>query len=79
MPQARSTLVSLDEAPYYHCTCRCVRRVFLWGTDHLTSRDYSHRKQWVIDRLEKVIGASQFPFRKYHMWEMVDANLCSYT
>jgi len=51
MAQARSTQVSLEDTPYYHCTCRCVRRAFLWGTDHLTAKDYSHRKQWVIDRL----------------------------
>ena len=51
MPQARSTHVSLEATPYYHCTCRCVRRAYLWGTDQLTSKDYSHRKQWVIDRL----------------------------
>jgi len=51
MPQARSRQVSLDDTPYYHCTCRCVRRAFLWGTDHLSAKDYSHRKQWVIDRL----------------------------
>ena len=51
MAQARLRQVSLDETPYYHCTCRCVRRAFLWGNDYLTSKDYSHRKQWVIDRL----------------------------
>jgi len=51
MAQARSRQISLEATPYYHCTCRCVRRAFLWGTDHLTSKDYSHRKQWVIDRL----------------------------
>ena len=56
MPRARKSLISLDDTTYYHCICRCVRRAFLWGTDHFSGKDYSHRKQWVVERLNELTG-----------------------
>ena len=54
MPRARKTLISLEDTSYYHCISRCVRRAFLWGTDYYSGNDYSHRKQWVIERLQQL-------------------------
>lgn len=33
---------------------RCVRRAWLWGYDEYAGRDYSHRKEWVLERLEEL-------------------------
>ncbi len=42
-----------------HCIARCVRRAWLWGYDEYAGKDYSHRKQWVIERLQQL--CSVFP------------------
>jgi REP element-mobilizing transposase RayT len=51
MGYARKSLVSLQDTPYYHVIGPCVRRAWLWGFDEYSGKDYSHRKQWVLDRL----------------------------
>lgn len=51
MGYPRKNLVSLRDTPYYHCLARCVRRAWLWGVDEYAGKDYSHRKEWVLDRL----------------------------
>jgi REP element-mobilizing transposase RayT len=51
MTQARSTLVSAIDTPYYHCISRCVRRAFLCGYDTHSQTDYEHRRQWLEDKL----------------------------
>jgi len=58
-------LISLDDTPYYHCVCRCVRRAFLWGTDHFTGRDFSHRKQWAVARLNELQAIFASDIRAY--------------
>jgi REP element-mobilizing transposase RayT len=51
MGYPRKSLVCLDDTPYYHVVARCVRRAWLWGYDDYAGKDYSHRKQWVMQRL----------------------------
>ena len=52
MGYARKALISLQDTPYYHVIGRCVRRSWLCGIDSYTGKDYSHRKQWVLERLK---------------------------
>jgi hypothetical protein len=48
MTHPRKTLISLNDTPYYHVIARSVRRVWLWGVDEYSGRDYSRRKQSVL-------------------------------
>ena len=56
MAKARKTQVSLEATPYYHCVTRCVRRSFLCGVDSYSGQSYEHRRQWVEDRLYKLVS-----------------------
>lgn len=51
MARPHQELISFEDTHYYHCINRCVRRAFLYGEDHLTSKNYEHRKTWVVERL----------------------------
>ena len=57
MTRARAELVDLSATSYYHCINRCVRRAFLCGSDHLTGKNYEHRKTWVVERLTELASA----------------------
>ncbi|MES9943376.1 MAG: hypothetical protein ABW080_00265 [Candidatus Thiodiazotropha sp.] len=52
MPKPRKAIVLLEEAPYYHCVSRCVRRAFLCGVDTHTGKSYEHRRQLIVDRMK---------------------------
>ncbi|WDE06529.1 transposase [Thalassomonas viridans] len=54
MTRARKEQVFLDETPYYHCICRCVRRAFLCGEDETTGQNFDHRKEWLVDKVTQL-------------------------
>ena len=54
MPYPRNALLSLHDARCIHTFSRAVRQVWLWGIDTLTGRDYSYRKEWIVQRLRQL-------------------------
>ena len=52
MATPRRLLVDPVNACDYHLVSRCVQGALLCGRDRRTGRDYSHRRQWLVDRLE---------------------------
>jgi len=65
MPEPRYRQVSLEDTPYYHCISRCVRRAFLCGTDAVTGFDFSHRRQWIVDRIKLLCSVFAFDLCAY--------------
>ena len=53
---ARGQIVVEDQVGVYHCIARCVRRAFLCGFDPYTGQDFSHRKEWILDRMRALAG-----------------------
>ncbi len=51
MPAARKNIVDSYTPGFYHCSNRCVRRTFLCGVDRISGNDYSHRKDWLENRM----------------------------
>ncbi len=57
MPRVKRTeICAADEVQAFHLINRCVRRTFLCGKDRRSGRDYSHRKEWIRERLEELAG-----------------------
>jgi len=56
MARPRSTLVSVEDTPFYHCVSRCVRKAWLTGVDKYTGQSYEHRRDWVESRILELAG-----------------------
>ena len=54
MTAPRSVLVSLEDIPWYHCVCRCVRRAFLCGEDSFSGLNFDHRRGWIVARIQQL-------------------------
>ena len=65
MTTPRSSQIDFSTTPYYHCMSRCVRQAYLCGVDSNTGKDYSHRKQWIVERL-------------MHLSESFFVDICAY-
>jgi hypothetical protein len=53
---ARGQIVVADQVGVYHCIARCVRRAFLCGIDPYSGKDFSHRKEWILNRVRELAG-----------------------
>jgi len=51
MTTPRCKLIDPENACAYHLVSRCVRRSWLCGCDPITGKDWSHRRQWLLDRM----------------------------
>ena len=65
MPTPRKQLVSLVDTPWYHVVSRCVRRSWLCGLDPYNGIDYSHRRDWVVSRIEQLVEAFSIDVAAY--------------
>ncbi len=79
MAYARTHLVDLENAGFYHLISRCVRRAWLCGEDDRTGHNFDHRKGWIEGRifeLGKIFAVEIFSYavmsNHYHLVVRVD-------
>jgi hypothetical protein len=50
----RDEVLPPNESCFAHLYNRCVQGTYLCGKDRVTGKDYSHRKEWITQRLEQL-------------------------
>lgn len=65
MPKPRSSQISLEDTPFYHCVSRTVRRAFLCGVDHYSGQSYEYRRDWIEQRLLRLTQAFSIDIAAY--------------
>jgi hypothetical protein len=73
---ARRQIVVEDMVGVYHCMAQCVRRAFLCGVDPYTRKDYSHRKEWIVDRMRELAGLFAIGGSETGAWTVLRVALC---
>jgi hypothetical protein len=70
MTYPRSTLISLESTPWYHCVCRCVRRPFLCGKAKHSGIEFNHRRGWIAERIMELAAIFSIDVAAYSV--MID-------
>lgn len=57
--------INFQQTRYYHAVPRCFRRAFLCGFDSFTSRNFNHRKDWLIGRVKQLSSIFSIQIASY--------------
>lgn len=69
MTLARSVILNAHPNGAFHCMSRCVRRAFLCGYDRQTGASYSHRRRWIVERIELLARSFSVSIHAYAIME----------
>ncbi len=63
----RSEIFTPNEVSILHVVQRCVRRAYLSGVDEVTGKDFSYRKEWIRQRIEKLASVFDASLSARHL------------